>query len=181
MHVCLRVEMPFSQKILWHNPTELRQNPADAALQRLPSDSLAKVFFRLCAFRPFFEGMSQSSSQTEIGSLNSKGSLGRDTFSPVSSSDPWGGGSACGICRNFTYASCGAFTCRTRKPEPLKLYCPQRASDFITRTHRVHKGQVLHVQLWPHRRWKMAYDSYLSVFVYTFLLIITLIWGVITP
>ncbi|EQB77699.1 phosphofurin acidic cluster sorting protein 1-like protein [Camelus ferus] len=32
---------------------------------------------------PFFEGMSQSSSQTEIGSLNSKGSLGKDTTSPV--------------------------------------------------------------------------------------------------
>ncbi|GAA6066524.1 phosphofurin acidic cluster sorting protein 1 isoform X2, partial [Tachysurus ichikawai] len=31
---------------------------------------------------PFFEGMSQSSSQTEIGSLNSKGSLTRDPFSP---------------------------------------------------------------------------------------------------
>lgn len=28
--------------------------------------------------------MSQSSSQTEIGSLNSKGSLGKDTTSPVS-------------------------------------------------------------------------------------------------
>lgn len=37
----------------------------------------------LCC-RPFFEGMSQSSSQTEIGSLNSKGSLGKDTTSPVS-------------------------------------------------------------------------------------------------
>lgn len=40
----------------------------------------------VCLLRPFFEGMSQSSSQTEIGSLNSKGSLGRDTFSPVSNS-----------------------------------------------------------------------------------------------
>lgn len=37
-----------------------------------------------CVRRPFFEGMSQSSSQTEIGSLNSKGSLTRDPFSPVS-------------------------------------------------------------------------------------------------
>ncbi|MEE6528809.1 hypothetical protein FKM82_017457, partial [Ascaphus truei] len=32
--------------------------------------------------RPFFEGVSQSSSQTEIGSLNSKGSQGRDISSP---------------------------------------------------------------------------------------------------
>lgn len=44
----------------------------------------------MCPFRPFFEGMSQSSSQTEIGSLNSKGSLGRETFSPVSSWDSVG-------------------------------------------------------------------------------------------
>lgn len=35
--------------------------------------------------------MSQSSSQTEIGSLNSKGSLGKDTTSPVSISVKWGG------------------------------------------------------------------------------------------
>uniref|UniRef100_A0A8B9HDZ2 Phosphofurin acidic cluster sorting protein 1 n=1 Tax=Astyanax mexicanus TaxID=7994 RepID=A0A8B9HDZ2_ASTMX len=33
---------------------------------------------------PFFEGMSQSSSQTEFGSLNSRYSLGKDTLSPVS-------------------------------------------------------------------------------------------------
>lgn len=42
--------------------------------------------------RPFFEGMSQSSSQTEIGSLNSKGSLGKDTTSPVSKTNGYGGG-----------------------------------------------------------------------------------------
>lgn len=45
------------------------------------------IFYFLSSFcspRPFFEGMSQSSSQTEIGSLNSKGSLSRDPFSPVS-------------------------------------------------------------------------------------------------
>ncbi|XP_015685132.2 phosphofurin acidic cluster sorting protein 1-like, partial [Protobothrops mucrosquamatus] len=35
---------------------------------------------------PFFEGMSQSSSQTEIGSLNSKGSLGKDASSPIEAS-----------------------------------------------------------------------------------------------
>lgn len=45
-------------------------------------------FFLCLPNRPFFEGMSQSSSQTEIGSLNSKGSLGRDTFSPVSRAIP---------------------------------------------------------------------------------------------
>ncbi|XP_043931822.1 phosphofurin acidic cluster sorting protein 1 [Protopterus annectens] len=33
--------------------------------------------------KPFFEGMSQSSSQTEIGSLNSKGSQGKDITSPM--------------------------------------------------------------------------------------------------
>ncbi|KAI4897381.1 hypothetical protein NFI96_024497 [Prochilodus magdalenae] len=32
---------------------------------------------------PFFEGMSQSSSQTEFGSLNSRCSLGKDTLSPL--------------------------------------------------------------------------------------------------
>ena len=42
--------------------------------------------------RPFFEGMSQSSSQTEIGSLNSKGSLGKDTTSPVSKTNGYGVG-----------------------------------------------------------------------------------------
>ena len=35
--------------------------------------------------------MSQSSSQTEIGSLNSKGSLGKDTTSPVSTAEGGGG------------------------------------------------------------------------------------------
>uniref|UniRef100_A0A8C7KE08 Phosphofurin acidic cluster sorting protein 1a n=1 Tax=Oncorhynchus kisutch TaxID=8019 RepID=A0A8C7KE08_ONCKI len=34
--------------------------------------------------RPFFEGISQSSSQTEFGSLNSRCSLPKDTLSPVS-------------------------------------------------------------------------------------------------
>lgn len=44
----------------------------------------------LLCHRPFFEGMSQSSSQTEIGSLNSKGSLGKDTTSPVSKTNGCG-------------------------------------------------------------------------------------------
>lgn len=44
----------------------------------------------LIPHRPFFEGMSQSSSQTEIGSLNSKGSLGREAGSPVSGGKHWG-------------------------------------------------------------------------------------------
>lgn len=74
-----------------------------------------KVFLcvRLGVLRPFFEGMSQSSSQTEIGSLNSKGSLGRDIFSPVSNSRSTGGGSSsssCSISRNFAYVSRGAFS-----------------------------------------------------------------------
>lgn len=84
----------------------------------------------LCVSRPFFEGMSQSSSQTEIGSLNSKGSLGRDTFSPVSNLG------SC-VTWNFTHVSCGGFTwvadvklhflhfIRTA----LNFYCPLRASN----------------------------------------------------
>lgn len=84
----------------------------------------------VCVSRPFFEGMSQSSSQTEIGSLNSKGSLGRDTFSPVSNLGSY-------VTWNFTHVSCGGFTwvadvkhnflhfIRTA----LNLYCPLRASN----------------------------------------------------
>uniref|UniRef100_A0A3B5AUA0 Phosphofurin acidic cluster sorting protein 1-like n=1 Tax=Stegastes partitus TaxID=144197 RepID=A0A3B5AUA0_9TELE len=61
-------------------------NPSDSGPEMEETDSILST--PKPKLRPFFEGMSQSSSQTEIGSLNSKGSLGRDTFSPVSSSDP---------------------------------------------------------------------------------------------
>ncbi|MEQ2276182.1 Phosphofurin acidic cluster sorting protein 1 [Xenotaenia resolanae] len=58
-------------------------NPSDSGPEMEETDSILST--PKPKLRPFFEGMSQSSSQTEIGSLNSKGSLGRDTFSPVSS------------------------------------------------------------------------------------------------
>uniref|UniRef100_A0A3Q3X4Q5 Uncharacterized protein n=1 Tax=Mola mola TaxID=94237 RepID=A0A3Q3X4Q5_MOLML len=61
-------------------------NPSDSGPEMEETDSILST--PKPKLRPFFEGMSQSSSQTEIGSLNSKGSLGRDTFSPVSCSDP---------------------------------------------------------------------------------------------
>uniref|UniRef100_A0A3Q1HIP8 Phosphofurin acidic cluster sorting protein 1 n=1 Tax=Anabas testudineus TaxID=64144 RepID=A0A3Q1HIP8_ANATE len=57
-------------------------NPSDSGPEMEETDSILST--PKPKLRPFFEGMSQSSSQTEIGSLNSKGSLGRDTFSPVS-------------------------------------------------------------------------------------------------
>uniref|UniRef100_A0A669D982 Phosphofurin acidic cluster sorting protein 1 n=1 Tax=Oreochromis niloticus TaxID=8128 RepID=A0A669D982_ORENI len=59
-------------------------NPSDSGPELDETDSILST--PKPKLRPFFEGMSQSSSQTEIGSLNSKGSLGRDTFSPVSNS-----------------------------------------------------------------------------------------------
>uniref|UniRef100_A0A8C6WYH6 Phosphofurin acidic cluster sorting protein 1 n=1 Tax=Neogobius melanostomus TaxID=47308 RepID=A0A8C6WYH6_9GOBI len=55
-------------------------NPSDSGPEMEETDSIMST--PKPKLRPFFEGMSQSSSQTEIGSLNSKGSLGRDTFSP---------------------------------------------------------------------------------------------------
>uniref|UniRef100_A0A667X8Z7 Phosphofurin acidic cluster sorting protein 1 n=1 Tax=Myripristis murdjan TaxID=586833 RepID=A0A667X8Z7_9TELE len=60
-------------------------NPSDSGPEMEETDSILST--PKPKLRPFFEGMSQSSSQTEIGSLNSKGSLGRDTFSPVSNSE----------------------------------------------------------------------------------------------
>uniref|UniRef100_A0A8C4H9D0 Phosphofurin acidic cluster sorting protein 1 n=1 Tax=Dicentrarchus labrax TaxID=13489 RepID=A0A8C4H9D0_DICLA len=63
-------------------------NPSDSGPEMEETDSILST--PKPKLRPFFEGMSQSSSQTEIGSLNSKGSLGRDIFSPVSNSSPRG-------------------------------------------------------------------------------------------
>ncbi|MBN3326536.1 PACS1 protein, partial [Atractosteus spatula] len=57
-------------------------NPSDSGPEMEETESILST--PKPKLRPFFEGMSQSSSQTEIGSLNSKGSLGRDIFSPVS-------------------------------------------------------------------------------------------------
>ncbi|XP_056604309.1 phosphofurin acidic cluster sorting protein 1 isoform X2 [Triplophysa dalaica] len=55
-------------------------NPSDSGPEMEETDSILST--PKPKLRPFFEGMSQSSSQTEIGSLNSKGSLSRDLFSP---------------------------------------------------------------------------------------------------
>ncbi|XP_077598239.1 phosphofurin acidic cluster sorting protein 1 [Stigmatopora nigra] len=56
-------------------------NPSDSGPDVEETDSIVST--PKPKLRPYFEGMSQSSSQTEIGSLNSKGSLGRDAPSPV--------------------------------------------------------------------------------------------------
>ncbi|XP_077444931.1 phosphofurin acidic cluster sorting protein 1 isoform X2 [Stigmatopora argus] len=56
-------------------------NPSDSGPDMEETDSIVST--PKPKLRPYFEGMSQSSSQTEIGSLNSKGSLGRDAPSPV--------------------------------------------------------------------------------------------------
>ncbi|XP_030017919.1 phosphofurin acidic cluster sorting protein 1 isoform X3 [Sphaeramia orbicularis] len=61
-------------------------NPSDSGPEMEETDSILST--PKPKLRPFFEGMSQSSSQTEIGSLNSKGSLGRDTFSPQGEKPP---------------------------------------------------------------------------------------------
>ncbi|XP_059361831.1 phosphofurin acidic cluster sorting protein 1-like [Carassius carassius] len=55
-------------------------NPSDSGPEMEETDSILST--PKPKLRPFFEGMSQSSSQTEIGSLNSKGSLNREPFSP---------------------------------------------------------------------------------------------------
>ncbi|XP_067303482.1 phosphofurin acidic cluster sorting protein 1-like isoform X2 [Pseudorasbora parva] len=55
-------------------------NPSDSGPEMEETDSILST--PKPKLRPFFEGMSQSSSQTEIGSLNSKGSLSRDAVSP---------------------------------------------------------------------------------------------------
>uniref|UniRef100_A0A3P9JUW3 Phosphofurin acidic cluster sorting protein 1 n=1 Tax=Oryzias latipes TaxID=8090 RepID=A0A3P9JUW3_ORYLA len=55
-------------------------NPSDSGPEMEETESILST--PKPKLRPFFEGMSQSSSQTEFGSLNSRGSLGRDAFSP---------------------------------------------------------------------------------------------------
>uniref|UniRef100_A0A673Y175 Phosphofurin acidic cluster sorting protein 1a n=1 Tax=Salmo trutta TaxID=8032 RepID=A0A673Y175_SALTR len=57
-------------------------NPNDSGPEMEETDSVLST--PKPKLRPFFEGMSQSSSQTEFGSLNSRCSLPRDTLSPVS-------------------------------------------------------------------------------------------------
>ncbi|XP_031756559.1 phosphofurin acidic cluster sorting protein 1 isoform X2 [Xenopus tropicalis] len=55
-------------------------NPSDSCPELEESESVLST--PKPKLRPFFEGVSQSSSQTEIGSLNSKGSQGKDINSP---------------------------------------------------------------------------------------------------
>ncbi|KAM6434750.1 phosphofurin acidic cluster sorting protein 1 isoform 2-T2 [Liasis olivaceus] len=59
-------------------------NPSDSGPEMEDTESILST--PKPKLKPFFEGMSQSSSQTEIGSLNSKGSLGKDTTSPIEAS-----------------------------------------------------------------------------------------------
>ncbi|XP_061462588.1 phosphofurin acidic cluster sorting protein 1 isoform X3 [Rhineura floridana] len=59
-------------------------NPSDSGPEMEDTESILST--PKPKLKPFFEGMSQSSSQTEIGSLNSKGSLGKDATSPVEAS-----------------------------------------------------------------------------------------------
>ncbi|KYO26364.1 phosphofurin acidic cluster sorting protein 2 isoform A [Alligator mississippiensis] len=60
-------------------------NPSDSGPELEDTDSVLST--PKPKLKPFFEGMSQSSSQTEIGSLNSKGSLGREAGSPMEVGD----------------------------------------------------------------------------------------------
>ncbi|XP_070806814.1 phosphofurin acidic cluster sorting protein 1 isoform X2 [Pituophis catenifer annectens] len=59
-------------------------NPSDSGPEMEDTESILST--PKPKLKPFFEGMSQSSSQTEIGSLNSKGSLGKDATSPIEAS-----------------------------------------------------------------------------------------------
>ncbi|KAJ6656925.1 hypothetical protein lerEdw1_002926 [Lerista edwardsae] len=59
-------------------------NPSDSGPEMEDTESILST--PKPKLKPFFEGMSQSSSQTEIGSLNSKGSLGKDATSPMDGS-----------------------------------------------------------------------------------------------
>ncbi|XP_056657281.1 phosphofurin acidic cluster sorting protein 1 isoform X2 [Monodelphis domestica] len=64
-------------------------NPSDSGPEMEETESVLST--PKPKLKPFFEGMSQSSSQTEIGSLNSKGSLGKDATSPdISDQDMFG-------------------------------------------------------------------------------------------
>ncbi|KAL2094834.1 hypothetical protein ACEWY4_009553 [Coilia grayii] len=56
-------------------------NPSDSGPEMDDTDSILST--PKPKLRPFFEGMSQSSSQTEFGSLNSRCSHGRDTLSTM--------------------------------------------------------------------------------------------------
>uniref|UniRef100_A0A6Q2X955 Phosphofurin acidic cluster sorting protein 1a n=1 Tax=Esox lucius TaxID=8010 RepID=A0A6Q2X955_ESOLU len=56
-------------------------NPSDSGPDMEETDSILST--PKPKLRPFFEGVSQSSSQTEFGSLNSRCSLSRDTLSPA--------------------------------------------------------------------------------------------------
>ncbi|KAM4720934.1 phosphofurin acidic cluster sorting protein 1 isoform 2-T2 [Rhinophrynus dorsalis] len=60
-------------------------NPSDSCPELEESESVLST--PKPKLKPFFEGVSQSSSQTEIGSLNSKGSQGKDISSPDVSLD----------------------------------------------------------------------------------------------
>ncbi|XP_072102177.1 phosphofurin acidic cluster sorting protein 1a isoform X2 [Mobula birostris] len=55
-------------------------NPSDSGPEMEETESVLST--PKPKLKPFFEGMSQSSSQTEFGSLNSKGSLGKELASP---------------------------------------------------------------------------------------------------
>ncbi|CDQ73723.1 unnamed protein product [Oncorhynchus mykiss] len=63
-------------------------NPNDSGPEMEETDSVLST--PKPKLRPFFEGMSQSSSQTEFGSLNSRCSLPRDTLSPQGEQPPSG-------------------------------------------------------------------------------------------
>ncbi|KAL0993931.1 hypothetical protein UPYG_G00115690 [Umbra pygmaea] len=61
-------------------------NPSDSGPDVEETDSILST--PKPKLRPFFEGVSQSSSQTEFGSLNSRCSLPRDTLSPQGEQPP---------------------------------------------------------------------------------------------
>uniref|UniRef100_A0A670JV43 Phosphofurin acidic cluster sorting protein 1 n=1 Tax=Podarcis muralis TaxID=64176 RepID=A0A670JV43_PODMU len=76
-------------------------NPSDSGPEMEDTESILST--PKPKLKPFFEGMSQSSSQTEIGSLNSKGSLGKDATSPVSHQDGGAIDCSCSLYQPYDY------------------------------------------------------------------------------
>uniref|UniRef100_A0A670JSD0 Phosphofurin acidic cluster sorting protein 1 n=1 Tax=Podarcis muralis TaxID=64176 RepID=A0A670JSD0_PODMU len=97
-------------------------NPSDSGPEMEDTESILST--PKPKLKPFFEGMSQSSSQTEIGSLNSKGSLGKDATSPVSHQDGGAIDCSCSLYQPYDYGEfkmdSAAHTPRQKRSTPLK-------------------------------------------------------------
>uniref|UniRef100_A0A4W5KBZ8 Phosphofurin acidic cluster sorting protein 1a n=1 Tax=Hucho hucho TaxID=62062 RepID=A0A4W5KBZ8_9TELE len=92
-------------------------NPSDSGPEMEETDSILST--PKPKLRPFFEGISQSSSQTEFGSLNSRCSLPKDTLSPVSTVRPSNSPHTLFSLRSYSPSLIG-HTPRQRRGTPMK-------------------------------------------------------------